>query len=82
MIGAIVVVGVVALVSSAMATLNNWELARRFPGLRFEMGPDTPMDVYVRVTCYRLVAKLFYYQALVCWSTLVVLVLAHLLMPG
>ena len=58
MIGAIVVVGLVAAMSSAMATLNNWTVSRRFPGLPYDMSPDTPLDIYVRVTCYRLVAKL------------------------
>ena len=60
--------------SSAMATLNNWTVSRRFPGLPYDMSPDTPLDIYVRVTCYRLVAKLFYYQSLVFWSLLVLLI--------
>ncbi len=82
MIGAIVVVGLVAAMSSAMATLNNWTVSRRFPGLPYDLSPDTPLDIYVRVTCYRLVAKLFYYQSLVFWSLLVLLIGAEFVLIG
>jgi len=82
MIGAIVVVGLVAAMSSAIATLNNWAVARKFPGLTYNLSPDTPLDIYVRVTCYRLVAKLFYYQSLVFWWLLVLLIGVELAMAG
>lgn len=82
MIGAIVVVGLVAAMSSVVATLNNRAVARKFPGLPFDMSPDTPPDIYVRVTCYRLVARLFYYQSLIFWSLLVILIGAELAFAG
>lgn len=79
MIGAIVVVGLVAAMSSAMATWNNWMVQRKFPGVSFDMSPDTPPDIYLRVTCYRLVAKLFYYQSLLFWWLLAALIGAELI---
>ena len=82
MIGAIVVVAVVAVMSSGMATLNNWAVTRKFPGLPFDMSPDTPPDIYVRVTCYRVVAKLFYYQSLISWSLLAILIGAEIALQG
>ncbi len=82
MTGALLVVGLVAIASSAIATWNNWAVARKFPGLPWDLNPDIPQDIYVRITCYRLAAKLFYYQALVFWAILALLVLAHLVMPG
>jgi hypothetical protein len=82
MIGAIVVVGMVAVMSSAMATLNNWTLARKYPGMPFHMSPDTPADVYVRVTCYRLVARVFYYQSLIFWSLLAILLCVQFTLSG
>jgi hypothetical protein len=64
--------------SSAVATFNNLAVTRKFPGLEWELNPDVPHDVFLRVTCYRLVARLFYLQALAFWAILVVLVVAKL----
>ncbi|HZQ01785.1 MAG TPA: hypothetical protein VFB13_19740 [Reyranella sp.] len=62
--------------SSTVATWNNMAVSRKFPGLEWELSPDVPQDVFLRVTCYRLVARLFYIQALFFWAVLVVLVCA------
>jgi hypothetical protein len=67
MIGAIVVSGFVAAMSSFLATLSNFVVARRFPGIGYELDADMPEPQFVRITCYRLVAKLFYLQALFFW---------------
>lgn len=82
MIGAILISGFVAVMSSIFATFNNLAISKRFPGLEWEMAPGLPQDVFVRVICYRLVARLFYIQALFFWTVLAVLVVAVLLGVG
>jgi hypothetical protein len=79
MLGAILIAGFVALVSSTLATFNNLALSKRFPGLEWEVIPHLAQDVYVRIVCYRLVARLFYIQALFFWLVFAVLVIAKLL---
>ena len=79
MIGAILVTGFVAAMSSLLATLSNILIARRFPGITWESDPHLPEPLYVRITCYRLVARLFYYQSLCFWALLGVLVVLKLL---
>ena len=77
--GAILVAGLVAVMSSTIATWNNLAVARKFPGLDWNIGPDVPQDIFLRVTCYRLVARLFYFQAIAFWAIFVLLVIAKLL---
>lgn len=64
----------VAVMSSTVATWNNMAVSRKFPGLESELSPEVPQDVFLRVTCYRLIARLFYIQALFFWAALAVLV--------
>lgn len=82
MMGAILVAAFVAVMSSAVATWNNLAVVRKFPGLEWTLSPDVPQDIFLRVTCYRLVARLFYMQALFFWAVLIVLVGAKLLGIG
>jgi hypothetical protein len=75
MIGAIVVSGLVAAMSSIFSTLSNFVIARKFPGIGYELDTDLPESLFVRITCYRVVAKLFYLQALFFWLLCGVLVI-------
>jgi hypothetical protein len=79
MLGAILVAGFVAIISSTLATFNNLAVSKKFPGLEWEITPDLAEDVFMRIVCYRLVARLFYMQALFFWAIFVVLVIAKLL---
>ena len=65
--GAVLVSGFVALMSSLLATLSNVAIARNFPGIGWETDPELPEPLFIRITCYRLTARLFYYQALFFW---------------
>jgi hypothetical protein len=75
MIGAILVSGFVAAASSLFATLSNFVIARKLPDVSEETISDLPEALFVRIACYRLVAKLFYLQALFFWLLFAVLLL-------
>lgn len=79
MVGAILVAGFVAVMSSIVATFNNLAVSRRFPGLEWEMAPSLAEDIFVRIACYRVVARLFYFQALLFWALFVALLALRLL---
>jgi hypothetical protein len=79
MIGAILVAGLVAAMSSLLATLSNILIARKFPGIAWDSDPDLPEPLYIRITCYRLVARIFYYQSLIFWTLLGLLGIVKLL---
>jgi hypothetical protein len=79
MIGAILVSGFVAAMSSFFATLSNFVVARKFPDFGYELDPDVPEAVFVRITCYRVVAKLFYWQGLFFWTLFAVLLIVRFL---
>jgi hypothetical protein len=78
MIGAILIAGLVAAGSSLFATLSNFVMARKFPGLNYEPGSELPEALFMRVAGYRLVAKLFHLQSLLFWALFAVLVLFKL----
>ena len=82
MLGAILVAGFVAVMSSTLATFNNLSVSRRFPGLEWQATPDLAQDVVVRIACYRLAARLFYLQALFFWAVFGLLIVAKLLGVG
>ena len=79
MLGATFVVGLVAVLSSALATSNNLALRKSFPGLEWEMVPSMTDDVFARVVCYRTIARIFYVQALFFWSLFGAMLIAHFL---
>jgi hypothetical protein len=79
MIGAILVSGFVAVMSSFFATLSNFLVARKFPGIGYEFDSELPETLFVRITCYRLVARLFYLQSLFFWTLLAVLLIVRFL---
>ena len=73
--GAIVTLGLLAVLASTLATTTNLLIARRFP------GQDPRRDFYLatdrayEIIGYRLVARVFYVEALVFWSLVLMLVL-------
>jgi hypothetical protein len=77
MIGAVLICGMVAAASSLFATLSNFVLARKFPELSYEPGSELPEALFIRIAWYRLIAKLFYLQALVFWFLFAVLLLVY-----
>jgi len=79
MIGAILVSGLAAAASSLFATISNFVIARKLPDVNYEPGAELPEALFMRVAGYRLVAKLFYLQALVFWAIFAVLVLLNVL---
>ena len=79
MIGAILVAGSIAFVSSLLATLTNFTVSRKFPGIAYSTDPEIPEAMLLRISCYRLAAKLFYRQALCLWSLFGVLVIIKVL---
>ena len=74
MIGAILVAVFVAVMSSVCATLCNILIGRKFPGVGWTCDPNLPEALFIRLTCYRLAARLFYYQAIAFWVLLGILV--------
>ncbi len=79
MIGAIVVVGFVAAASSFLATLTNLVVWRKFPGVGWNIDPALPEAFFLRVTTYRVVAKVFYRQAQVFWTLFILLIVLNVL---
>jgi len=67
MIGAILVAGFVAAMSSVCATLSNFAIAQQLSDIGSDFEPDLPQPLFVRITCYRFVAKVFHRQALFFW---------------
>jgi hypothetical protein len=78
MIGAIVVCGLAGALSSLVATLGNVVMARVVSGLAGELEAELPEPVFVRIACYRVIAKAFYLQALVFWGLFGVLTIIRL----
>ena len=54
-----------------------YQVCYRFLG-NHEDASDMAQDVFVRIACYRLVARLFYIQALFFWALFAVLIIAKL----
>ena len=77
MLGAILICGLVAVTSSAFATLCNFVLARKYPEFGYGSGAELPEALFLRITWYRLVAKVFYLQALFFWLFVAALLLIH-----
>ena len=77
MIGAVLISGIVAAASSLFATLSNFVLARKFPEMSYEPGSELPEALFIRITWYRSIAKLFYLQALVFWFLFAVLLVIY-----
>jgi hypothetical protein len=85
MIGAMAIVGVLAVLASVMATLSNITIAREFPKhqTRRDLAPnfdDYVLDQAIRLARYRQAASLFHYEALLLWVTLAVLLGANFLL--
>ncbi len=78
LIGAIVTIVALAVISSSLATIGNLAIAREFPQGTLDFSrdilPDSP--AFVRFVQYRLLANLFYRQALALWA-LATLLLAY-----
>lgn len=78
MIGAMATVGVLAVLASVMATLSNLTIAREFPRYQASKDAELKFEDYVidqatRLARYRQAASLFYYEALILWTALAVL---------
>jgi hypothetical protein len=67
MIGAILVAGFVAAMSTVCATLSNFAIARQLSEIGAGFEADLPQPLFVRITCYRFVAKVFHRQAQFFW---------------
>ena len=80
MTGAILMTAAFAFLSSAIATIGNFAIARDFPD--FELDPDSDFlldsALGMRFMQYRLTTNLFYHQSLVLWGLLVVLLAGKL----
>jgi hypothetical protein len=85
MIGAMAVVGFLAILASVMATLSNLTIAREFPKYQARQDADLNFEDYVldqaiRLARYRQAASMFYYEALILWSALAILLGANFLL--
>jgi hypothetical protein len=80
MIGAIWTVGVLAFLCSMGATIGNFAMARDFPDFTPEDDTNVLSDflldskVAFRYAQFKLMTNIFYYQALMLWTVLGVLV--------
>ncbi|MFZ5779670.1 MAG: hypothetical protein ACOY4R_05625 [Pseudomonadota bacterium] len=76
MMGAIWTVAVGAILSSAIATIGNHAIARDFPDFKLDENTDLLVDpaLAIRYAQYRLTANIFYWQSLVLWTVLGLLV--------
>jgi hypothetical protein len=81
MIGAIWTVAVCALLCSTIATIGNFAIARDFPDFELDENADPLTDpaMAVRYAQYRLLTNVFYYQGLVLWTALGLLVAGKVL---
>ena len=72
MIGAILTTAAFALLSSMMAAIGNFAISRDFPDYKVEQKLDTLLmsPSVSRFLQYRMMANIFYHQALVLWSLL------------
>lgn len=78
MLGAIVTVGILGLTASTMATIGNAVIARQFPWHKEGTGEaDLPLDHFARLIRLRLMAKLFYLEALALWFSFAALLFLH-----
>lgn len=74
MTGAVITIGVLAAIASAMATVTNMVLKRDFPPEIRRLRFDRTQDQSHRFGYYQLTANIFYYESLVLWASLVALV--------
>lgn len=74
MTGAVITIGVLAAIASAMATVTNMVIKREFPPDIRRLKFDRTQDQSYRFGCYQLTANIFYYQSLILWAALVALV--------
>ena len=75
MIGAILTTAAFAFLASTLATIGNFAIARDFPHYQSDQGEMifySPLAI--RFMQYRITTNLFYYQSLILWTLLVVLV--------
>jgi hypothetical protein len=75
MIGAILTTAAFAFLASTLTTIGNFAIARDFPHYQSdqdEMVFYSPLAI--RFMQYRITTNLFYYQSLILWTLLVVLV--------
>ena len=75
MIGAILTTAAFAFLASTLATIGNFAIARDFPHYQSDQGEMifySPLAI--RFMQYRITTNLFYYQSLILWALLVVLV--------
>jgi hypothetical protein len=75
MIGAILMTAAFAFLSSTIATIGNFAIARDFSDYELDLDADILLDsaIRVRFVQYRLMTNIFYRQALVLWGLLGVL---------
>ena len=75
MIGAILTTAAFAFLASTLTTIGNFAIARDFPHYQSDQGDMifySPLAI--RFMQYRITTNIFYYQSLILWTLLVVLV--------
>jgi hypothetical protein len=80
MIGAILTTAAFAFLASTLTTIGNFAIARDFP--HYQNDQDDMVfysPLAIRFMHYRITTNIFYYQSLVLWALLVVLVAYKLL---
>ncbi len=82
MTGAILTTAAFAFLASVLATIGNFAISRDFPDFEPDWESDGLLDsaIVIRFMQYRIMTNLFYYQSLMLWSLLGVLVLYKLLL--
>jgi hypothetical protein len=83
MFGAIAMTAVFALLASTLAPIGNFAIARDFPHYEDDRQADILFHspIALRFMQYWLVTNIFYYQSLVLWGLLAVLV-AYKVLPS
>jgi hypothetical protein len=80
MIGAILTTAAFAFLASTLTTIGNFAIARDFPHYQNNQGDMVFYSpLAIRFMQYRITTNIFYYQSLVLWALLVVLVAYKLL---
>ena len=75
MIGAILTTAAFAFLASTLTTIGNFAIARDFPHYQSDQGEMVFYSpLAIRFMQYRITTNLFYYQSLILWTLLVVLV--------
>jgi hypothetical protein len=81
MTGAILMTAAFAFLSSTIATIGNFAIARDFSDFEWDQDSDILLDsaIRLRFVQYRMTTNIFYHQSLVLWTLLGILLVCKLL---